>query len=76
MGQQTPRGGYDDIGPLGQRSALLLILYAIGPSVDRLSIDLHVVGKAINLTVDLLRQLSRRRHNDAIDVILWVIPVG
>ena len=76
MGQQTPGCGYDNIGTLGQRSALLLVLYAVGPSIDRLGIHLHVVSKAVDLPVDLLRQLSRRRHNDAVDMILWIIPVG
>ena len=55
MGQQAPGGGNDDIGTFGQRSALLLILYAVGPSIDRLSIHLHVVSKAVDLPVDLLR---------------------
>ena len=59
-------GGDDDVGALVHAAALLLPGDAVGTAIDGYGGDGEEVGEALDLLLDLYRQLARGGHDEGI----------
>ena len=66
MCQQTSGRSYHHVGTGLERLALLVVGHSVGSSVYGNAADRHEVCEALQLTVNLLRQLARRGHHNAV----------
>ena len=67
MGDEAAGSGQHDVGTCLERTALLLVAHAVVAAIHGHSIDPCVVGKALQGLVDLARQLTGGRNDQAVD---------
>ena len=66
VSEETPGSCDNDICTHLEAFALLIVGISIGAAIDSDAAHGHKIGEALQLTVDLLRQLASRRHDDAV----------
>ena len=76
MADEAPGCGDDDIGTERETTALLLVADAVVAAIDGYAAHGDIVGEALHSLVDLLGQLTRGRHDDAVDGILGVATIA
>ena len=69
---QTPGGGYDDVGALGQTLYLLVVTGTIVAAIDGDALYSGVVGEALQGLVNLPGQFAGGGHDEAVDRIVGV----
>ena len=67
MGQQAAGRGNYDVGAALQTLAFLLVAHAIIAAVNGYSVDIHIITKALQGLINLLRQFARGRHHQTVD---------
>ena len=73
MSNQTSRSSNYNISSQHQPFFLLFKKYSVVTTVDSYTTDRHKIRKTFHLLVYLLRQLTRRRHNNTVDGIFRVV---
>ena len=75
MGYEASGGGYDDVGALGESSALLFVALAVIAAIHGHAVDVHIVGKALEGLVNLAGEFAGGGHDEAVDGVggVWLL---
>ena len=77
VGDEAAGGGDDHVGTEGEALELLVVAVAVVAAIDgHARHAVEMVGEALHGLVDLLGQLARRRHDDAVDGVGRIAAVG
>ena len=69
VGDESTGSGDDDVGTRRKAATLLLIAVAVVAAIYCHAVDVHIITKSLQGLVYLSRQLSRGRHDEAVDGI-------